>query len=351
MENKKSEKSWGRLLPSVNKIVDEKNFYMFFDTMLERMLIWKRRFIEDKPRREWTKNSILGKFKFTNVYRMLDRSSQWQIQNILLDETVTEKNLVWKLMVYRMFNNPETFENGLKLWKNGIPNYDEYDVDEFYAFIQYIKESGKNPFTNAYLTNSAAFPGLTRVECYTQKIMPLLHSKLPEIWKLIETSDTADKIVNYIAEIPCCGNFMAHEYYQDFTYIALHRDKSFFRFDQNDFTNVGPGASLGLRLIFPKLQGKEQKQGIYWLREIAEEELEKAKVRLGAESIPYVQYNKQKKAYEITDKCNITLHQIEMWLCEYQKYWKMIIGEGKQRSGFKPKTNVKYKWIQKELFQ
>ena len=63
------------------------------------------------------------------------------------------------------------------------------------------------------------------------------------------------------------------------------------------------------------------------------------------------QWNKEKKAYEITNECNITLHQIEMWLCEYQKYWKMVIGEGKQRSEFQPKTNIKYKWIQKELFQ
>lgn len=34
----------------------------------------------------------------------------------------------------------------------------------------------------------------------------------------------------------------------------------------------------------------------------------------------------------------ITLHQVEMWLCEYQKYWKMRIGEGKQRSTFEPRT-------------
>ena len=346
-----SKKTWKSKLPDESKIVDDENFYRFFDTMLERMLIWKRRFIDEKPRREWSNDPILSKYKFTNVYRMLDRSSQWQIQHILLDEKVTGMNLVWKLMVYRMFNNPDTFEKGLQHWSNGISDYENYDVYKWYEFIQDIKEHGGNPFTNAYLTNSASYPGLTRVECYTQKILPILHKRIPELYKLMLKSKKAEDIIEFLTEMPSCARFMAHEYYQDFTYIALHRDKSFFKFDQNDFTNVGPGASLGLRLIFPSLKGKEQKQGIYWLRDLASEELDKAAKRLKVDGVPYVQFNKKKKTYEIIDECNITLHQIEMWLCEYQKYWKMILGEGKQRSEFQPRTNVKEKWIQKELFQ
>ena len=56
------------------------------------------------------------------------------------------------------------------------------------------------------------------------------------------------------------------------------------------------------------------------------------------ESFPYLYWDKEKQQYYTNDKCNITLHQIEMWLCEFQKYWKMIIGQGKQRSKFKPRT-------------
>lgn len=345
-----SKKTWKRFLPDESKIVDEQNFNTFYDVMLERMLIWKRRFIDNQPR-PWTKNPILGKFKFTNVYRMLDRSSQWQIQHILLDTSVKGVNLVWKLMVYRMFNNPETFEKGLKHWKNGIPDYKDYDVYEFYEFIQGIKDRGGNPFTNAYLTNSASYPGLSRLESYTQKILPKLHGMIPRLYKLMKTANKAEEIIDYLKTIPSCAAFMAHEYYQDFTYIALYRDDNFFKFDQNDFTNVGPGASLGIRLIFPELKGAEQINGIYWLKELAAEELPKAAERLGVtEPIPFVEWSKKEKKYVLIEECNITLHQIEMWLCEYQKYWKMVIGEGKQRSEFVPKTNVKVTCIQQELF-
>lgn len=51
----------------------------------------------------------------------------------------------------------------------------------------------------------------------------------------------------------------------------------------------------------------------------------------------YVKWDKTDKSYKVVNYNNITLHQIEMWLCEFQKYWKMIIGEGKQRGKYMPK--------------
>ena len=146
-------------LPSDNIDVCEENKELFFDLMHERMAIWKRRFI-DKQDRPWTDNEILRDYKFTNVYRELDRNSQWQIKNILLDDKLSLKNLIWKLMVFRFFNNPETFTFKLAAkWRNGIPDYDEYDEDEFSNFITQVRSAGKNPYTTAYLINSQATPG------------------------------------------------------------------------------------------------------------------------------------------------------------------------------------------------
>jgi hypothetical protein len=110
------------------------------------------------------------------------------------------------------------------------------------------------------------------------------------------------------------------------------------KFDQNDFTNVGPGASIGIRLIYPNLNTVvKQKQAIYWLRDESEKWLNK----IGEEkkdSMQYLYWDKIKGCYYTNSECNITLHQIEMWLCEFQKYWKMTIGQGKQRSKFQPKS-------------
>ena len=329
--------SWHTKLPDENLTVYEPFLQLFFETMYERMMIWKRRFIEQRPR-PWTENAILRDSKFTNVYRELDRNSQWQIHNILLDSSLSPMNLIWKLMVFRFFNNPETFKRGMewKGWRNGIPDWKDYDEDEFAAFIEDVRKSGQNPYTNAYLINSMSTPGKSRDYCYTRLVIPTLHKRIPQLISVVRNAESPESIIDYLKTVPAVADFIAHEFYQDFTYIPRYTDREFMKFNQNDFTNVGPGASVGIRLIYPNLKTtREQKQAIYWLRDAAEEQLVKIGLAKG-ESMGYLEWNKESQQYLLVDKCNITLHQIEMWLCEFQKYWKMMIGEGKQRSKFVP---------------
>ena len=376
--------SWYDKLPDESLSVYEPHLRLFFETMHERQLIWKRRFV-DKRERPWTENKIFQESKFTNVYRELDRNSQWQIKNILLDDGLSLKNLIWKLMVFRFFNNPETFtfeskgksiqpslfgpevKSGLKQaqsttelisakkWRNGIPDYDEYDEDEFSRFIAGIRSAGQNPYTTAYLINSQATPGMPRDYCYTRVVVPTLHRELPKLIATVMSAKKPEDIISYLKTLPAVADFIAHEFYQDFTYIPRYTDRKFMRFTQDDYTNVGPGASIGIRLIYPSLKTlREQKQAIYWLRDIANEWLYKIGKEKG-EPFPYLVWDKKSGTYCTLDlngaktiennfdgldiyEGGITLHQIEMWLCEFQKYWKMTIGMGKQRSKFDPRT-------------
>lgn len=327
--------SWFSKLPSNTLSECTENLRQFFEVMYERQLIWKRRFL-DKKERPWTDNKIFQESKFTNVYRELDRNSQWQIKNIILDDSLSEKDLIWKMMVFRFFNCPETFEMGKKEgWKNGIPSFDEYDEEVFANFIKKVRKSGQNPYTTAYLINSGKNP---RDYHYTHIVIPTLHSKIEKLIETVKNAEKPEDIIKFLLDIPAVAMFIAHEFYQDFTYIPRYTNRTFMKFTQNDFTNVGPGCSVGIRLVYPSLNGiPAQKKGIYWLRDRAEEELAKIAEEKG-EPFPFLEWDKKKKCYYIGKKCNITLHQIEMWLCEYQKYWKMEIGMGKQRSKFEPRT-------------
>lgn len=375
--------AWYDKLPDESLSLFEPHLRLFFETMYERQLIWKRRFI-DKKERPWTNNKIFQESKFTNVYRELDRNSQWQIKNILLDDKLSLKNLIWKMMVFRFFNNPETFtfepkgksiqpslfgaqtKSGLKQaqstselisakkWRNGIPDYDEYDEEEFSRFIAGVRSSGQNPYTTAYLINSQATPGMPRDYCYTRVVIPTLHKNMNKLIATVMSAKKPEDIISYLKTLPAVADFIAHEFYQDFTYIPRYTDRKFMKFDQNDFTNVGPGASIGIRLIYPNLKTvREQKRAIYDLRNIADDWLHKIGVEKG-EPFPYIGWDIKKGEYYTFTRDEvlagempmynqydgITLHQIEMWLCEFQKYWKMIIGEGKQRSKFSPRSKT-----------
>ena len=74
-------------LPDRNLSVSEENLQAFFETMYERQMIWKRRFI-DKIQAPWTDDPIFQENKFPNLYRELDRSSWWLISNIIMDDSL-----------------------------------------------------------------------------------------------------------------------------------------------------------------------------------------------------------------------------------------------------------------------
>lgn len=326
--------SWYDDLPDESLEVYEPNLELFFYTMFERQEVWHKRFVL-KEERPWTKDKFLHNNKFTNVYRELDRNSQWQIINVFQQQGLSDLELLWKIMFFRFLNNPDFFvflNNVEKSWEGFIPSRAEYDADEFWQLMQDFREYGGNPFTNAYLINSQACPGKKRDWCYAYKVLNHLKDNLPKLFITMKKAEKPEEIMKYLKTFPAVADFIAHEFYQDFTYAPRYAGTTLMDFDQNDFTNVGPGAAIGIRLIFPNLKGREQEEGIYILKELAEEQLAKYDMK-------FLEFNHE-QGYYVTDKCNITLHQIEMWLCEFQKYWKMKIGKGKQRSVFKPKTKV-----------
>lgn len=340
------DKIWYDDLPNVKLELCETNLRIFFETMHERQMIWKRRFV-DNMKAPWTDNEILKESKFTNVFRDLDRSSQWQIQHIILDDSLSLKDLIWKMMVFRSFNNPDTFSFHTNKWKNGIPNYDEYNEAEFRAFIGEVRSSGQNPFTNAYYINSGAAPGQGRDNCYANVVVPTIHKRMDELMNIILKANNPEQIFSYLKTYPSVSDFIAHEHYQDLTYIEKYTNRGkFMKFGQDDFTNVGPGASVGIRLIYPNLTEGNQEPAIYQLRDKAVEWLDKIGEEKN-EEFPYVFWDKENQKYIVNNGENmfeyqksITLHQIEMWLCEFCKYWKITVGKGKQRSRFVPKTKI-----------
>ncbi len=326
--------SWVADLPDQELEMFEPNLNLFFQTMFERQEIWFKRFML-KSGRPWTNDKFLRDHKFTNVYRELDRNSQWQIKNIFLKEK-SRKELLWKIMLFRFINQPDFFDwmASTGVWGNKpLPDYSEFDSEVFYQAIIDYRATGNNPFTNAYLINSQSCPGKTRDHCYGYKVIPTLHNNIGDLLKILLKAKTPQEIIKFLKTLPAVADFIAHEFYQDFTYAYRYSGIRLTKFNQDDFTNVGPGASIGIRLIFPNLKGKvDQELGIYLLRDLAEECLSE----FG--NFKYLEWNSDKQKYFTTSKCNITLHQIEMWLCEFQKYWKMQIGKGKQRSKFTPQT-------------
>ena len=332
--------AWVEALPSPEEDINEGNLSLFFDIMKERQKIWVRRTLLGKPA-PWTKNEILRDYKYTNVYRELDRSSQFMIKHILTQDLPLEDKL-FKLMVFRFYNQPNSFrQNGGLI---DLPEYSQWhEGGKKKIWFQTIAQRKKsaNPWHTAYMMNMAFAPkldsqwmkpGLYKDWAYTHLVFEGIHKVIPDLVKALNNAMKPEDIIEVLERIPAVSTFQSHEFYIDFTYFARYASEgAIMEFDANSFTNVGPGASLGLRLIFPSLKPKDQEEAMYWLYDMAEEQL--------GVDFPYLAWNKDKGEYYTTREFNrniFTLHQVEMFLCEFSKYWKMVIGAGKQRSKFVP---------------
>ena len=326
---------WYNKLPSEELDIYEPNLRLFFETMYERQMIWKRRFI-DKKERPWTDNKYFQHIKFTNVYRELDRNCQWELKNIICDDELSLKDLIWKMIIFRFFNKPEFFIYGMNRWRNGIPSWDEYDEDEFYDFAQEYRKTGQTPFTAAYTMHNQ--PGMTRDDFFMHIVFPQIHGKLDELLDVVKNAESADEIIKFLKTFHGMARFLSYELYTDFTYITKYTNRQFMKFDANDYTSVNPGSQCGIRLIYPSIKSvKEQKNYIYKLKDLSKEWLDKISKERG-ESFPYLYWDKDNKQYYIGNECNITLNQIEMWLCEFSKYWKIDTCKLRYRTSFKPRT-------------
>lgn len=336
--------SWVEQLPSPEEEINEGHLQTFFDIMKERQKIWVRRSLLGKSA-PWTKNPILRDYKYTNVYRELDRASQFMIKHILTQKMPIEQKL-FQLMVFRFYNQPNSFrQNGglidLPLYSTNYKKAPSQVLAKLWTQTVAERKRSGNPWHVAYMMNMAFAPklteewkkpGLYKDWAYVNYVFRKLWEIIPDLVKVLREASRPQDIIEVLERIPATSTFQSHEFYVDFTYFARYAPEgAVMRFDANDFTNVGPGASLGIRLIFPSLKPSEQEAALYLLHEMAEEYL--------GDDFPYLMYDKETGKYYTTNeysRVNFTVHQIEMVACEWAKYWKMTIGSGKQRSKFSP---------------
>ena len=58
------------------------NIKIFFEFIYDRQLIWYKKEVLLLPP-PWTDDPVLGKYKFCNVYRELDRGSKYLIKTVI----------------------------------------------------------------------------------------------------------------------------------------------------------------------------------------------------------------------------------------------------------------------------
>lgn len=312
-------------MPSSDLKLVPENLRQFFYWMYERQEIWYNRFVLKKEQ-PWTKDKILQDYKFTNVYRELDRNSQWLIKNVIDVDGIKPFEVFWKVVVFRYFNLPELFDS-----MGGIPDYKKYNHEKFLNKVLKYKEKSGRVFTDAYMINPPKREEDRKLglEGFYVKHITIFHNKAKEMYKRYKEMDDPNEFNKMLMELHCIAGFMAYEIYCDFCYT------DWFKFSEDDFVNVGPGARFGLELLYPNLfVNRKNERYIKKLIELKDKADSFFRV-FGFNDFKY--YNK-KNPKDYKNGKRLTLRCIEHSLCEYSKFWKQNLNVGKPRQKFVPKT-------------
>lgn len=279
----------------------------FFKFIQERHYMWLDRFIL-KNESPWTLDTILNNYKYTNVYRELDRNTVWFLINIVNNSDMDMETKVFNTFVYRLINNPDLIYEvgGLPVSLEGASDFLNKLIDVEVLF----KLTGRTVFTNAYFIRPTQ-PKMHKLEGYVKNIFAKVLEDMDNLMKVVLYS-TPEEFMKYVTSYVAVGDFIGYELYCDYVHLGAN-------FDFDSFVNVGPGAEQGLMRVF----GKIPKGTLAKVEAISRLSL----------LFPKFIMNEGLTFAFLDEDLGVNLRVIEHSLCEYHKYCtqKDVLASGKKR--------------------
>lgn len=290
------------------------NLPRFFEFCKERHAIYlARQRGEPYP---WTDDPILQEYKFTNVYRELDTGTIWCREH-LREPYAEHPELFFNIAAYRRYNWWPAAE--VIGWIDDYPKQQADIVKRLYA---YIKEGG-HVFTGAHMLNCQ--PGVDKITHVFKMVLPELwtwrrdvthNTFYPEDGKLIKR-EYIEKWFKRLMKINGFGPFLSYEVVSDLRWTRYLNTAS----DIMTWANPGPGAQRGIQRLLG-LSIKHDKFKKYPNRleyiEIMQNILYESKSELPG----------WMPAWE--------MREVEHSLCEFDKYERARLGQGRPRSKYTP---------------
>jgi hypothetical protein len=264
--------------------------------MADKLIYWIRE--REKVRlhkdaghaRPWTADPILQTFKFCNVRREDDRVTQWFAKNWRNEQYWEAPNFVPAIILARTINWPMTLN------KIGFPH--TFLPNELIAQMDEIQGNGEKVYTGAYMI-TAGPTGVKKNEWVIGNAQSYF-DKPPKMFPTLQ--ETWEGII--AAKYPCVGPFIAGQVIADLKQTSKLKHAR----DWWTWAALGPGSMRGLNRMHgrPVHATITQKQGLKEMQEV-------------------------RSVLGLQDLC---LQDVQNCLCEFDKYMRVLNGEGKPRSGY-----------------
>jgi hypothetical protein len=282
----------------------------FLYYLSERHLIRERRLADPKAS-SWTKDPILREYKFTNVLRKHDRTSEWVVKNWYLPNLDQHLEIqALNCAIFRYFGTIEFAEQ--------IGYQNSWRPDFLIEQAAKRAASGKKVFTGAYIITNGGISA-PKEQVVVNHYLTAFRMKLGKIIEVARTTKSWQAVSNVLSSVNGFGPFMRKEVLLDMMETAVLNDCH----DKLSWTPAGPGAIRGLNRLHgrPTDLGMSQDKALQEMQELLRLVDENKSALPNSFPTPGIEFG-------VTD--------IQFNLCEVDKYLRVELGEGRPRSKFKP---------------
>jgi hypothetical protein len=228
--------------------------YWYFAS--ERQNIFYKRLGDQSP--PWSSDQIIANHRFTNVYRVLDRVSQYLIHEVQHDDSWSESDLLFRTLLFKLFNRISTW----KLLKTelGELTASGFTPTRYSKVLESAISNNSRIYSAAYIMPSGGpnSPHRRKHDMHLALLKRMLEDRLPQ--KIAEAKSMKDAYALLLA-YPTIGDFLAYQYVTDLNYSELTD------FSEMEFVVAGPGAKEGIQKCFSSLGGKSTE---WIIRRVAE---------------------------------------------------------------------------------
>ncbi len=222
----------------------------------------------------WTDDQILKRYKFCNVYRAADRVTQYLIRSVAYgDPTVSAADRLFQITAFRTFSSPATWD-GVIARLGRAPTLEDLATGAFERALDSVKAERKRLYTGAFIlcaTKAFGFEEKHRNHVALFKHMFLEYAAAERICD----ASSLGQVVQILEAFPLIGQFMSYQIAIDLNYTTL------LDFDENDYTQAGPGALRGLRKAFVDMGDYSPAEAIMWMVGQQDEQLSRLGIAFG----------------------------------------------------------------------
>lgn len=211
----------------------------------------RRLFGEPEP---WSGDPILQAYRFTNVYRVTDRVSQYLISEVQYrsDRKQSSEEVVFRTLLFKIFNRIETWE--FLEHQLGPISWAATKPESLLAVLNEAYSRKYRLYSSAYIMPVPPFGEARKHANHVAQLWKMMGDKLPS---QIERARSLEQVYETILSFAGIGRFLAFQYTIDINYSSI------LPFSESEFVVAGPGAIDGISKCFGLSSAASPESTIY----------------------------------------------------------------------------------------